>query len=166
MKRRTSSTTNDPSQPSFFDLPQPAPAVGADFCAHARELLAESLAAAKDKLGLDRWEIATRMSRIIGRDITKNMLDRYCAPSADDWRFPLEALPALVQVTEDARLLTFITEACGFKAMPGEAAVLAELVTLELEERRLRERMAAARKRLPQDALDWAVKEAARRIKV
>lgn len=163
MKRR-SKTISDPNQPSFFDQPV-APILGADFGGQIRELLTETMTAAKINHGIDRYDIAMQMSRLLNRDISKNMLDRYSAPSADEWRFPMEALPALVQVTDDARLLTLVNDACGYKAMPNEAAALAELVTLELQERRIKEQKERLRKQLPKDALDWAVAEAVRRVR-
>lgn len=162
MAPRRSATITDPAQVSFFDAPA-APLVGHELSARIREALAETLATAKETLGRDRYAVATEMSRIMGRDVTKNMLDRYTAPSAEEWRFPLEALPALVAATGDARIVTIIAEASGYKVMPGEATAVAELVTLELQNRAIKKRIAAARKRLPQTALDWAEREAERR---
>jgi hypothetical protein len=59
--------------------------------------------------------------------------------------------------------VTIIAEACGYKAMPGEATAVAELVTLELQQRAIKKRIATARRKLPQQALDWAEREAERR---
>jgi hypothetical protein len=159
---RRGGTVSDPAQASFFDAPVP-PLAGPELSSRIREGLAEALDHAKENLGRDRYAVATEMSRIMGRDNTKNMLDRYTAPSADEWRFPLEALPALVAATGDARLVILVAEASGYKAMPGEATAVAELVTLELQSRAIKKRIAAARKRLPQQALDWAEREAERR---
>lgn len=159
---RPSRTVRDPAQVSFFDT-STAPLAGPELSARLREGLAEALAHAKETFGRDRYAVATEMSRLMGRDVTKNMLDRYTAPSADEWRFPLEALPALVAATGDARLVTIIAEACGYKAMPGEATAVAELVTLEIQNREIKKRIAAARKRVPQQAIDWAAREAERR---
>lgn len=148
---------SDPRQPSFFD--QPLRLTGADLAMAIREAVADSLASAKDT-GKDRFAVAVEMSRLAARDVTKNMLDRYCAPSADEWRFPLELLPALVTATGDTRLVTLMAEACGFKALPGEAQAVAELVTLELQQRAISQRIAAAKKSLPAEALAWAEREA------
>lgn len=162
--KRNSRTISAPDQASFFDRPM-APMSGPHFASAIRESIADALAYAKEYGASDRYAVATEMSRITGRDITKNMLDRYTAPSAEDWRFPLEALPALILTTGDTRLVTLIAEACGSKAMPGEATAVAELVTLELQQRAIKKRIATARKRLPQQALDWAEREAEQRGK-
>ncbi len=158
---RPSRTIADPAQVSFFDTPSPV--AGPELSTRLREALAEALASAKETAGRDRYAVAAEMSRLMGRDMTKNMLDRYTAPSADEWRFPLEALPALIAATGDTRIVTIIVEACGFKAMPGEATAIAELVALELQSRALKKRIAAARKRMPPPAQEWAEKEAERR---
>jgi hypothetical protein len=152
----------NPAQPSFFDAPT-APLTGPALSSQIREAVAEALSFAKETLQRDRYVVATEMSRLLARDVTKNMLDRYTAPSAEEWRFPLEALPALVSATGDGRLVTIIAEACGYKAMPGEATAVAELVTLELQQRAIKKRIATARRKLPQQALDWAEREAERR---
>ena len=157
--KRNSRTISTPDQTSFFDKPT-APMTGPDFASAIREGIADALAYAKENGAGDRYAVATEMSRVTGRDITKNMLDRYAAPSAEDWRFPLEALPALILATGDTRLVTLIAEACGFKAMPGEATAVAELVTLELQARAIKKRITTARRRLPQPALEWAEREA------
>src|SRR3954452_9678274 len=95
-------------EPLFFEVPQtPTPEAGKlAIGTRLRELLGEVLADTKSRSdgSLDRYEVATRISRLSGRDVTKNMLDRYAAPGADDWRFPLEALPALVIATGDLRI--------------------------------------------------------------
>lgn len=158
MARRPSPHAASPNQPGFFDRPDTI-LEGAALSTAIREAVSDALAFAKAQ-GRDRFAVASDMSRLTGRDMTKNMLDRYAAPSADDWRFPLEALPALVKATGDTRLVTLIAEACGFKALPGEATAVAELVTLELQQRAISARIAAAKKNLPQQALDWAEREA------
>lgn len=160
MARRPS---HDPAQASFFDLPQP-PVNLPGFGLRLREALVETLAVAREVKGLDRFAVASEMSRLDpDREISKAMLDRYCAPSAEDWRFPLEALPALIRVTDDARLLTLVAEACDHRVVPSEAAALGELMMLELKEKRIRERKEALKRSLPQGALQWAEREAARR---
>lgn len=158
MARRPSPHAPSPNQPGFFDRPETI-LEGAALSTAIREAVSDALAFAKAQ-GRDRFAVASDMSRLTGRDMTKNMLDRYAAPSADDWRFPLEALPALVKATGDTRLVTLIVDACGFKALPGEATAVAELVTLELQQRAISARIAAAKKNLPQQALDWAEREA------
>ncbi|WP_431282695.1 hypothetical protein ACQW02_25360 [Humitalea sp. 24SJ18S-53] len=154
------------AQGSFFDTaPEPLPLH--DFGMEVRSVLAETLAAARDG-GADRHAVAAAMNRLAGdegsgREMTKRMLDQYCAPSSTDWRFPLEALPLLHRATGDARLLTLVNSACGQKALPEEAAALGELMLLEMQKRELNERAEALRRRLPKGATEWASREIARR---
>ncbi len=140
-------------EPLFFEVP-PAPSSQAgtlDIGLRIREVLGEILATAKARTEgkLDRYELAGLISRLSGRDISKNMLDRYAAPGADDWRFPLEALPALVVATGDLRLLDLVAAACGCKVLRGEEAMLAEIGALTLQERATKARLDHLRKTLP-----------------
>lgn len=164
MTRRRPAPLLDPAQSSFFD--QRAEAVPpAEFGQQVRTVLADTLARARDN-GMDRHAVAAEMNRIAGdgegREVTKRMLDAYAAPSAIEWRFPLEALPALYRATGDDALLRLTMSACGQKIVPAEAAALGELMVLELQERELRERKERLRKALPQGALEWAAREVAR----
>lgn len=150
---------------TFFEIP-PEPGTGSsalDVSTTSRELLADVLAAVKAR-GRDRHAIAAEISRLTGRDITKNMLDRYCA-TAEEWRFPLEALPAFVQATGDLRLLEFIAEACGCRVMRGEEALLAEIGALMMEERAAKSRLERIRRALPDRvSLDRLMEKAAARF--
>ena len=149
----------------FFEIP-PEPGVGSggqDVASALRELLSDVLAAAKAR-GRDRHAIAAEISRLSGRDITKNMLDRYCA-SAEEWRFPLETLPAFAQATGDLRLLEFIAQACGCRVMRGEEALLAEIGALMLEERAAKNRLERIRRALQEKvSLDRLMEKAAERL--
>ncbi|MEP9372588.1 hypothetical protein [Mesorhizobium sp. KR1-2] len=157
MARRPSSTFTQPGQPSFFDTRPAMPLAELDSA--IREALGDTLALAKANLGLDRHDIAAEVNRlqpVPERELTKNMLDRFCAPGSGDWQLPAWRIPALCRVTEDYRLLTLLVEACDHKAVPSEAATVAELVMLELEEKRIKDRRNALRKELSPGALEWA----------
>ncbi len=150
---------------TFFDIPpEPGTAGSAlDVSGDLRELLADVLAAAKTR-GRDRHAVAMEVSRLTGRDLTKNMLDRYCA-QAEEWRFPLETLPALVSATGDLRLLEFIAQACGCRVMRGEDALLAEIGALMLQERAAKSRLERIRRALPERvSLERLMEKAAARI--
>lgn len=158
--RRSSPTVSGPAQPSFFDERTSPPI--ADMDAAIRETLGESLALAKVNLGLDRHAIAAEVNRlqpIEGRELTKNMLDRFCAPGSTDWQLPAWRIPALCRATGDYRLLTLIVEACDHRSVPAEAAKIAELVMLELEAKRLRDRKASLRRSMSPEEIDWASRQ-------
>lgn len=150
---------------SFFEVPATprSEAGGLDVAMVVREVLADILAAASSR-GMDRHEVAAQVSRLSNHDITKNMLDRYCAPSADGWRFPAEALPALTVATGDYRLLEALAERCGCRVYRGEEAMLAEIGALTLQERSVKSRLDTLRKNVPDGIMDRLVEEALRRI--
>ena len=163
------SRTDDTRQLSldalFFEAP-PTPqstAGGCDVALAVREALNETISCAR-RDGTDRYEIASRISRYSGRDMTKATLDRYCAPSAEDWRFPMEALPALIAATGDYRLLDLVAEACGCRVLRGEEAWLAEFGALLVQQREVNERLASYKKHIPGDVLKRLETDAAKRV--
>jgi hypothetical protein len=150
---------------SFFEVPA-APsceAGGLDMALVVRETLTEVLSVARLH-GHDRHEIAAQMSRLSSHETSKGMLDRYTAPSADGWRFPLEALPALTQATGDYRLLEMVAEACGCKIYRGEEALLAEIGALTMQERTVKARLSDLRKNVPDTVMDRLVAEVLKRL--
>ena len=165
--------TTDPRQESldlqFFPVPEKlSPQQGsADVSTQIRETIGETLATAKTQGFGDRHAVAAEVSRLAGRDCTKNMLDRYSAPSAEDWRFPLEMLPAFVQATGDYTLLDRIAEACGCKVLRSEEAWIAEYAALLAQKSELDQRLSAFKKELPshvqQQLQERAENEARRR---
>lgn len=146
---------------NFFEVPPtPRSEDGAlDISQQVRSALAETLGACHSR-GIDRHEVAARISRLSNRDVGKNMLDRYTAPSADDWRFPLESLPALVMATGDFQLLELIAEKCGCRVTRGDEALLAEIGALTLQERSVKSRLADLRRAVPDSILDRLIEEA------
>lgn len=149
---------------TFFTVPEtPRSDAGAlDIALAVRDALTETLSTATLQ-GMDRHEVGAQVSRLSNRDMSKNMLDRYCAPSADDWRFPLEALPALTLATGDYRLLELIAEKCGCRIARGEEALLAEIGALTLQEKSVKSRLGVLQKNLPNGMLERLVEKSAKR---
>ncbi|WP_062228778.1 hypothetical protein [Aureimonas frigidaquae] len=144
-------------QPSLFDQAPPAPLSSLD--AAIREALGETLAIAKTRHGLDRYAVVAQINRLQprddGREFTKAVLDR-CSASAGDWQLPAWRLPAICRIAGDYRLLHTLVTACDHRAVPSEAAALAELAMVELEEKRLKGRKELLLKTLPARAREWA----------
>lgn len=162
MTRRRSGTIVDPAQRSFFDPPQVS-LIG--FSVTLREALSDTFASAKLRLGMGRHDVAAEISRIDpSRDVSADMLYNYSSQSAVKHRLPADLVPAICRVTQDNRLLSLIAEAADHKVVPGEAAVIAELVMLEMDERSIRERKRAMAKRVGPDVVRWAKQEAARKV--
>lgn len=150
---------------NFFDVPvAPIDEAGSLDIAHAvRDLLVDILSAAKTA-GLDRYDVATMISRLSSRSLTKDMLDQYCANSAEGKRFPLEALPALILATGDYRLLEFIADRCGCRILRGEEAMVAELGALAMQEKAIKDRLKHINSHLPAGAAEKLSAEALKRL--
>lgn len=99
-----------------------------DFEFRSRLKLKEVLddAAKRSKEPLDRIEVAARLSRKLGREITKTHLDQWVALSAVQKRIHADTLKGLCEVLDDWRPLHFMVEACGFKMLDPDLAVCAE----------------------------------------
>lgn len=85
---------------------------------------------------LSRWQIAARMSELIGTDITKTMLDSWTCESKEGHRFPAIFLPAFcdsVKYTDPLRILGIPV---GVFVLPGPEALRAEIQKLEEEIKR------------------------------
>lgn len=124
MRRNRDILTGD-----LFEVPVPRePAPGAlDIGTQLRGLVSALL---KD-CPLDRFEVAAVMSRLLGREITKHMLDSWTAESREGWRFPLEYLPALEEALQTHALTAWIADLRGCRLLVGREAIDAEIGKLE-----------------------------------
>lgn len=165
MNTRKKSVSPAQMSMSFFDVPAiPRSDAGSlDVSQAVRDGLTDTLATAKVE-GRDRYDISASISRLSGRDMSKDMLDRYTAPSSDGHRFPLEALPALVQATGDFSLLELIAQKCGCKMLRGEEAMLAEIGALMLQERTNKARLDHIKKTVPDSVMERLVSEVLKRL--
>ncbi len=114
-----------------------------------RQRLREELKRAIRESDLSRWEIAGQMSDLLDCEISKYMLDAWTAESKEGHRFPAEYLPAFCRVTGSRGPLALLAEAAGLFALPGPAALRAEIQKLDEEQKRL-----AAEKRKRQRFLE------------
>lgn len=99
-----------------------------DFEFKLRQSLKEALdhvAKRKDD-PLDRIEVSARMSRKLGREVSKTHLDQWTAMSTVQRRMPVDALKALCEVISDWRVMHCFVESCGFKALEPLEAKCAE----------------------------------------
>lgn len=156
----------NPDQLSFFDVP-PEPvgdSGGLNIAEEVREILSEILAKAAAR-GVDRHEVAAAISRLTEREVSKHMLDRYSAITTEQWRFPLECLPALTKTTGDFRLLELVAAACGCRVLRGEEAILAEIGALMLQQNATASRLDAIKAKVPEPVMERLVAEALKRVK-
>lgn len=142
MTGRKSYRNRDPRQLSldeYFVVPTPAevrPGSIAGFDQELRQALSRSL---KDQ-ALSRYEVAAKMSEMLGDDISKNMLDAYTAESRETHQISVVRLVAMILATKDYDLLAMIAEKVGCRLLVGEEAIGAEIGLIDREIEELKER--------------------------
>jgi len=122
----------------FSSIPQPA-----DLQAPSMDLkvrIAHAMSRAMKTCKCDRYEIAARMSRILGRDVSKNMLDAYAAASKESHIPNLAFCLAFDQATAQNELLNLYAALRGCSVLVGADTLRAELLHLELQEIDIRRR--------------------------
>lgn len=145
------SNTPDPNQLDlWFEIPKtPDPTGGSlDYASELRHILSDSITAS----GKNRYEIAAEMSRLLGTEITKAMLDAWTAESRSPWRFPFEYAAAFEVATNCYSLVGLLTRKRGCKAYWGREAVMLELGRLEKDEQDLKRRKSRLKQLLGDEA--------------
>lgn len=124
MRRAHDSLTLD-----LFEVPIPRnPLPGAlDVGLAVRHLISDLLKTSTR----NRFEIAAKMSELLGHEITKNQLDSWTAESREGWRFPLEYLPAFEVAVETHQVTSWLADLRGCKVLVGKEALDAEIGKLE-----------------------------------
>ena len=87
---------------------------------------------------LSRYEIAAKMSELVGQEITESMLYSYTAESKEKHRFPCQFLPAFVVATGGRRAFECLSARSGLFALPGPEALRAEITKLDEQIERLK----------------------------
>lgn len=106
-----------------------------------REVLSEALR----RCTLSRYQVAARMSELVGQDITKTMIDSWTAESKEGHRFPAVFLPAFCAATGSQESLRFLGQLVGAFVLPGPEALRAEIQRIEEE---IAKKQAEKRKRM------------------
>ena len=107
--------------------------------ANIREPLRRAVVAAIKRCPLSRWEIAGKMSHLLGTEITKFQIDAWTAESKEMHRVPAEYLPAFCMVTGDHGPLQLMAETAGLFAIPGPDALRVEIQRLDEQERKIKD---------------------------
>lgn len=150
-RRRAYQGGNDDRQMSFDDyfvVPTPAdvrPGSIAGFDHELRQALSQSL----KEQPLSRYEVAAKMSEMLGDDISKNMLDAYTAESRETHQISVVRLVAMILATRDYDLLALVAEKVGCRLLVGEEAVAAEVGFIDQEIEELRARRAELKRLHP-----------------
>jgi len=132
------------TQPSLLDWkPQPVTAAfapdevrGASIAARISRGVAVSLKAT----GKTRHAIAQQMSRFLGLDVSKPMIDGYAAPSRDDHAISVVRFIALLHVTQDRRLLQLVADELGWAVIEKRFLPLIEVAEIREREDALKRR--------------------------
>lgn len=113
----------------IFEVPQPVTSLpgSANFGCEVSELVGEILKCCE----LDRYEIAARMSRLSGDDVSKNMLDAWASPARTDHNLPFYRAPLLEEVCASHVLTNWLVHQRGGRVAYGRDALNAELGRLE-----------------------------------
>lgn len=143
MAKKSKRIDAPPGQMSLLDLLTQAQeatrtkTTGEEGAANVRERLRLALCVAIKLCPLSRWEIAGKMSHLLGCEISKFQIDTWTAESKDGHRLPSEYLPAFCLVTADHAPLRILAETAGLFALPGPDALRSEIRRLEEESRRI-----------------------------
>lgn len=131
------------NHPCLFEIPEPISSAGQmDYRRSVSELFTQILKDARD----DRYTIAAAMSRLAGRDVTKYMLDAYCAPSREEFNLPFYLVPA-AEVAATSHILTnWLAGVRGSELLVGKDALLAELGRLQRTRDEASKKMASLKK--------------------
>jgi len=113
----------------LFAVPTPAPELPGtmDYRVQVAHMTSEMLRA----IPSDRYEVAARMSRLTGKDVSKNMLDAYASDAREDHNLPFYLAAALEVVCESHALTAWLADMRGGRLLVGREALNAELGRLE-----------------------------------
>lgn len=99
--------------------------------------------------GLNRAEIAQRMTDYLGRSISEAMLNKWSSEGSEEHRIPLDAFIALVHASNVTALLGFVPGEFGLTVIASEYAELIEerLLDDHIEEMQARKQVLTARRK-------------------
>jgi hypothetical protein len=98
--------------------------------------------------GRSRFEVAVRMTELLGHEVTKHQLDSWTAESREGWRFPFEYAAAFEAACETYTLSELLARKRGCTVLIGEEAMMAEFGRLERMEAEIKSRKKALRTRM------------------
>lgn len=130
--------SKDPLTADLFEIPVAPAATGGslDMDTQIRHTLSDML----KQCPKDRYQVAAEVSKLVGREVSKNMLDAYTAESRTEYNLPLQYVVAVEVVTESYALTNLIASRRGGKFLVGEDALLAELGKIQREKTALSDR--------------------------
>lgn len=88
--------------------------------------LAAAMARAIRESGMDRYEIAARMSELLGVEVSKAMIDAYTSAARETHTISVVRLKAFIRATGQLWLWQVVLEGDGLTLLQGEEALLAQ----------------------------------------
>jgi hypothetical protein len=131
-----SRSRRDPLTLDLFEVPQPPASLPASM--DYRQAVAQLVGAVLKGADGDRYEIASRMSRLEGREVSKYMLDAWSSESRDAYNLPFYQVAVLEAACHTHVLSNWLADKRGGRLLVGRETLNAELGKLE----RLREEAA------------------------
>lgn len=125
MKRIVDTLTGD----LFASVPQATPMTAGAW--RFRSEIAHVMGEAVKTCAKDRYQIAADMSRLLGREISVNTLDKYTSEASEEHIPNLETAIAFDATTEQMALANFFAGKLGGRVLPGQQILFAELGRLE-----------------------------------
>jgi hypothetical protein len=125
-------TANDPRQMTLdelFEIPQPVQPTPASLD-HGKET-SHLLSTALKNTTKSRFEVCSRMSELLGHEITISMLNAWTAESREAWRFPFEYADAFEVACDTYCLTEYQARKRGCKVYAGDEVRQAEIGRLE-----------------------------------
>ena len=151
MGRKKQAAVSNDVQPSLFDLvreDERKRTVSADQAPGSFNIshrLRAELSEGLKRSAVSRYEVAARMSDLLGLEITKSQLDSWTAESKEYHRFPAEYLPAFCYVTGHKEPIYIMARMLQCYLLESEEALLAELGRIDQVKRDLSKREKAVR---------------------
>jgi hypothetical protein len=119
--------------------------------AGSKAQIAHLLSAAIRESGFDRYQIAAGMSKLLGEDVSKLMLDAYTAESREDQNIPAHRLLAFIVVTDAFGGFDKLLQKIGCRLLVGEDIQLAALAKLEASRTSLDRQIKALKRQIRGD---------------
>ena len=86
---------------------------------------------------LSRWEIAGKMSELLGLEVSKHMLDAWTSEAKEYHRFPAEYLPAFCMATGSLSPLRVLSEAAGVFLLESPDALRSRIQFLDEQQKEI-----------------------------
>lgn len=131
-----------PDQLNFFDLLKDLrPKTSGSSTFNIDLQLRDAISRAIKECPQSRFQIAAKMSELLGFEITKSMIDSWTAESREGvYRFPACYLPAFCHVVGNLEPLRILADLLGAYVIEGEEALLTEIGRIQEQKKKLSEK--------------------------